>query len=156
MRRAPSSTKLSLIRIAFLGGVLMFSLVEYCFHRWLFHGPEHAMERGHRRHHATPNGIDSLPFFVPPLFLVVLAALFSKAMPLSYALLFTGAIAGGYFIYGQCHAWIHRRRFQLRVMRLWAANHHIHHHHPDRNFGVTTPLWDFAFGTRYAPTGRRA
>ena len=32
MRRAPSSTKLSLIRIAFLGGVLMFGGVSYNVH----------------------------------------------------------------------------------------------------------------------------
>jgi sterol desaturase/sphingolipid hydroxylase (fatty acid hydroxylase superfamily) len=137
--------------LAFGTGLFSFSLVEYCFHRWLFHGPEHAMERGHRRHHASPLGIDSLPFFVPPMFLVAIVALLSKAMPLSYALLFTGAIAGGYFLYGQCHAWIHRTRFQNMLGRRWAANHHIHHHHPHSNYGVTSPLWDIVFGTRYSP-----
>lgn len=138
-----------------LAGVLAFSLVEYSFHRWLFHGPEHAMERGHRRHHQEPTGIGSLPFFLPPIFLVVLAALFTLAMPLGYALLFTGGIAGGYFAYGQCHDWIHRTRFQNAFGRRWAANHHIHHHHPDSNFGVTTPLWDIVFGTYYVSKGTR-
>ena len=33
--------------------------------------------------------------------------------------------------------------------RRWAANHHIHHYHPDRNFGVSTPLWDIVLGTRH-------
>lgn len=142
--------------LTLIAGLLAFSLVEYSFHRWLFHGSEHAMERGHRRHHIDPAGIGSLPFFLPPIFLVVLAALFSKAMPLSYAWLFTGGIACGYLAYGQCHDWIHRTRFQHPFGRRWAANHHIHHHHPDSNFGVTTPLWDIVFGTYYAPkAGRR-
>ena len=135
--------------LTFASGLLLFSLVEYSFHRWLFHGPEHAMERGHRRHHQSPLGIDSLPFFLPPIALVMLAGLFVEAMPLSYALLLTGAIGGGYFAYGQCHEWIHRTRFQHPLARRWAARHHIHHHHPDRNFGVTSPLWDYVLGTRY-------
>jgi sterol desaturase/sphingolipid hydroxylase (fatty acid hydroxylase superfamily) len=130
-------------------GLLLFSLVEYCFHRWLFHGPEHAMERGHRRHHASPLGIDSLPFFLPPIALLLLAGIFSQAMPLSYALLLANAIACGYFAYGQCHDVIHRKRFRYSWIRKWAANHHIHHHHPGHNFGVTSPLWDVIFGTRY-------
>jgi sterol desaturase/sphingolipid hydroxylase (fatty acid hydroxylase superfamily) len=135
---------------AFGSGLLLFSLIEYCFHRWLFHGPDQAMERGHRQHHVDPLGIGTLPFFLPPVFLLVIVALLSKAMPLSYALLLTGAIAGGYFAYGQCHALIHRRRFRHPLARRWAASHHIHHHHHDRNFGVTSPLWDLLLGTRHA------
>ena len=138
---------LAILTIVF--GFLQFSLVEYCFHRWLFHGPEHAMERGHRRHHANPHGLDSLPCFLPPIALLVLVGLYAQVMPLSYALLLTGVTAGGYFMYGQCHELIHRIRFGHPLVRKWAANHHIHHHHPNRNFGVTSPLWDIVFGTRY-------
>lgn len=132
-----------------IAGLLTFSLVEYGFHRWLFHGPEHAMERGHRRHHQDPAAIASLPFFLPPVFLLVLAALFTEVMPLTHAWLFTGGIAAGYLAYGQCHDWMHRTRFQHPIARRWAAHHHIHHHHPDHNFGVTSPLWDLVFGTYY-------
>ena len=148
MAKAVAPLPAALIVIA---GLLTFSLIEYSFHRWLFHGPEHAMERGHRRHHVDPTGIGSLPFFLPPVFLVVLAALFSQVMPLSDAWLYTGGIAGGYFAYGQCHDWIHRTRFKSALARRWAAHHHIHHHHPDHNFGVTSPLWDLVFGTARTP-----
>ena len=136
--------------LAFVGGLLLFSLIEYCFHRWLFHGPEHAMQRGHQQHHVDPLGIGTLPFFLPPVFLLVLVALFSKLLPLGLALVMVGGIAGGYFAYGQCHSWIHRTRFVSALGRRWAASHHVHHHHPDANFGVTSPLWDVVFGTRYA------
>lgn len=133
----------------FLFGLLLFTLVEYSFHRWLFHGPEHAMERGHRRHHLAPTGIDSLPFFLPPVCLLVIAGALAEVTPLGYALLLTGAIACGYFAYGQCHESIHRSRYRSSLARRWAAHHHVHHHHPDRNFGVTSPLWDIVFRTRY-------
>ena len=39
--------------------------------------------------------------------------------------------------------------FRQPWLRRWAASHHIHHHHEDANFGVTTPLWDHLLGTRY-------
>lgn len=140
--------------LAFVGGLLFFSLIEYCFHRWLFHGPDQAMQRGHLQHHVDPHGIGTLPFFLPPVFLLVLVALSSKVLPFGYALITVGGIAGGYFAYGQCHDWIHRTRFQLPLMRRWAASHHVHHHHPDSNFGVTSPLWDLILGTRYRSRGR--
>ena len=138
---------------AFVGGLLCFSLIEYCFHRWLFHGPDQAMQRGHQQHHVDPLGIGTLPFFLPPVFLLVLVALFSKLLPIGLALVTVGGIAGGYFAYGQCHSWIHRTRFNNPLGRRWAASHHVHHHHPDANFGVTSPLWDLVLGTRYRSRG---
>jgi sterol desaturase/sphingolipid hydroxylase (fatty acid hydroxylase superfamily) len=132
-------------------GLLLFTLVEYCFHRWLFHGTRslQVMEQGHLKHHQDPLGDDSLPFFLPPSLLLILAGIFDVALPLGYALLMAGAMACGYAAYGLGHFVIHNTRFRHPVTKRWAASHHIHHHHPDRNFGVTTPLWDIVLGTRY-------
>jgi sterol desaturase/sphingolipid hydroxylase (fatty acid hydroxylase superfamily) len=32
---------------------------------------------------------------------------------------------------------------------LWLKHHHVLHHYrnPDRGYGVSTPLWDYIFGT---------
>lgn len=133
----------------FLSGLLLFTLIEYSFHRWLFHGPDQAMQRGHLRHHQYPTGADTLPFFIPPVALMLLAGLFDALMPLAAALLLTGAIGCGYLAYGECHAAIHRMRFRNPQVRRWAGHHHVHHHHLEHNFGVTTALWDVVFGTRY-------
>jgi dihydroceramide fatty acyl 2-hydroxylase len=46
-------------------------------------------------------------------------------------------------------------RFQHPLLRRWAAAHHVHHYHPDSNFGVTTPLWDYLLGTRYVRRPRQ-
>jgi len=70
-------------------------------------------------------------------------------MPLGCAFLLTGAIALGYVSYGLSHFIIHHVRFRNQRVRRWAANHHIHHYHPDTNFGVTSPLWDMVFATRF-------
>jgi sterol desaturase/sphingolipid hydroxylase (fatty acid hydroxylase superfamily) len=132
-----------------LAGIVAFSFVEYCLHRWLFHGSAPMFERGHRHHHEEPRGYDSLPFFLPPLAILAFAELLGLAVAKGPALLFVGGFAAGYFAYGLSHTFIHRLRFQNTLVRRWAAAHHIHHSHPDRNFGVTTPLWDILLRTRY-------
>lgn len=134
-----------------LFGLLVFSLIEYCFHRWLFHAPVPLLEPGHRKHHETPLGYDSLPFFLPPVTLSVLTYICTFFMPVNFALLFIGSLAFGYAIYGLSHRIIHIKRFRHPLLKRWAAMHFIHHHHTDKNFGVTTPLWDYILRTRYAP-----
>jgi sterol desaturase/sphingolipid hydroxylase (fatty acid hydroxylase superfamily) len=141
--------------LTMLCGLLIFTLIEYCFHRWLFHGPIALMETGHRKHHDNPLGYDSLPFFLPPLIILALTAMFALFIPTSYALLLTGGLAAGYAIYGLSHLAIHVTRFRHPLVKRWAAIHYIHHHHPDKNFGVTTPLWDIVLGTRYVPARHR-
>jgi len=135
----------------FAAGLLLFTFVEYAFHRWAFHGPVAAFEQGHSRHHEQPLGDDSLPFFLPPLGMLALAGLLALVLSPSNALLFAAAFAIGYTLYGVCHTIIHVRRFRSARARRWAGAHHVHHHHPQTNFGVTTPLWDIVFGTRHRP-----
>jgi sterol desaturase/sphingolipid hydroxylase (fatty acid hydroxylase superfamily) len=135
--------------LTFLAGLLFFSFFEYCFHRWIFHGSIPAMVEGHRAHHENPTGYSSLPFFLPALLMLGLLGILVVLIPVSYAFLLTGAVAFGYVTYGLSHFIIHHHHFRRRLARRWAANHHIHHYHPDSNFGVTTPLWDRLFHTRY-------
>lgn len=135
--------------LALLLGLFVFSFVEYAFHRWLFHGPVRLFERGHTLHHERPLGYDSLPFFFAPAVVLLVALLLALVVPAGMALYFTGALAFGYALYGYSHYIVHRRRFHSALMRKWTAIHNIHHFHPDKNYGVTTPLWDFVLGTYY-------
>ncbi len=132
-----------------LFGLFLFSFCEYFFHRWLFHGSIRLIVEGHRAHHENPLGYDALPFFLPSLLLVGLVGIFVLLMPVGYAFLLAGAMAFGYVTYGLSHFIIHHTRFRRPLARNWAAHHHIHHYHPDTNFGVTTPLWDILLTTRY-------
>jgi len=136
-------------------GLLLFSLVEYGLHRWLFHGRPNSMRDGHDQHHVDPQGFGALPFFLPPLGMLALAGLLALVVPAGAALLLSGALAAGYAAYGLAHTLIHAVRFRAPMARRWAASHHIHHCHPDSNFGVTTPLWDILFGTHRAPAQQR-
>ncbi len=130
-------------------GLFLFTLIEYSFHRWLFHGSVQLLVQGHRAHHENPLGYDSLPFFLPACVLLLLTGVLVLLMPATYAFLLIGTITLSYVIYGLSHFTIHHHRFQYAPARNWAAHHQIHHYHPDTNFGVTTPLWDNLLATRY-------
>lgn len=138
--------------LSIVSGLLLFTLVEYCFHRWMFHGSVPLFEPGHRRHHENPLGDDAMPFFLPPLAILGVVAAVCLVMPVGFALLLTGGLATGYALYGLSHDLIHNTRFRHPLSRRWAASHHIHHFHPDRNFGVSTPIWDIVLGTRHVPS----
>lgn len=135
-------------------GLFVFSFMEYCFHRWVYHGRLRILAQGHAAHHGDPTGYDSLPFFLPALALSAVIGLGALLMPVGDILLLASGMAFGYVAYGLSHFMIHHKRFRHSLTRRWAASHHIHHHHPDRNFGVTTPVWDMLLGTYYASNGR--
>ena len=135
--------------LTILLGLFLFSFFEYFFHRWIFHGSLQLMVEGHREHHENPLGYAGIPFFVPTLLLLGLLGIFVLVMPVNYAFLLAGSISFGYVTYGLSHFIIHHTHFHRGLAQHWAANHHIHHYHPDTNFGVTSPLWDFLFNTRY-------
>jgi sterol desaturase/sphingolipid hydroxylase (fatty acid hydroxylase superfamily) len=137
-----------------LAGLMSFTLVEYSFHRWMFHGSVPLFAPGHLRHHENPHGDDAMPFFLPPVGLLLIVAALSALMSVAFALLLTGGLAAGYALYGLSHDIIHATRFRHPIGRRWAASHHVHHHHPDRNFGVSTPLWDIVLGTRHVSKRR--
>jgi len=153
LRRSDLTPALGISIVLF--GLVLFTFVEYCFHRWLFHGSVQVLEQGHRKHHEEPQAHDALPFFLPPLVALLLAGALSIALPASVAFLLTGGIAGGYAAYGLTHTIFHTVRFRRPLARRWAAAHHIHHYHPHSNFGVTTPLWDILLRTRYLAGEKR-
>ena len=139
------------VALLVLSGLTLYSFMEYVFHRWVFHGALQTMARGHASHHTNPRGYDSLPFFLPALVLSCVIGVGVMLAPAAEVWLVASGIAFGYVAYGVAHFMIHHRRFRNAVLRRWAARHHIHHHHPGRNFGVTTPLWDALLATSYVP-----
>lgn len=142
--------------LAIFLGLFAFSFMEYFFHRWMFHTRVPLFAEGHRLHHERPLGYDSLPFFLPGAVLLTLTGLCVLILPAGFALLLMGAVTFGYITYGLSHFTIHHVRFKQPLLRHWAAHHHVHHYHPDSNFGLTTPLWDVLLGTRYVRQPRKA
>ena len=149
---------------AFAAGAAGWTFAEYALHRWLGHSKQPkktSSGRGsllsgdfgpeHRTHHADTT------YFAPTSRKLKAAAMLVPALGAGASLL-VGPRRGVSFALGfaSCYAGyelVHRRihtHAPLNAYGEWARLHHLHHHfrRPDRNHGVTSPLWDVVFGTR--------
>lgn len=137
-------------------GVLVWSFAEYMLHRYLFHyiGPKLWQRRVHfvlhGVHHDFPQDSDRL---VMPLgasiplavgFYLLFRLVFG---PVLVDPLFVG-FGVGYLVYDGTHYAIHHFRMSSRWGR-WIKRYHMIHHHTGANarWGVSSPLWDWVFGT---------
>jgi sterol desaturase/sphingolipid hydroxylase (fatty acid hydroxylase superfamily) len=143
------------IPVLFFSGVIFWTLLEYMTHKYLFHmTPDSEIKRKlqynmHGIHHEFPKDKDRLA--MPPLLSVLLACVF---FAIFYSLMNTkvfgflpGMLCGyaGYlFVHYIVHAYQPPKNF---FKELW-INHSIHHYKDNTVvFGVSSPLWDYVFGT---------
>ncbi|UCC70997.1 MAG: sterol desaturase family protein [Gemmatimonadota bacterium] len=104
----------------------------------------------HGVHHDFPN--DSKRLVLPPSLSIPLAVTFFLAFRLAAGPgagpgLFAGFTLG-YLIYDTIHYAVHHFSLHGRVM-LYLKKKHFRHHYQDstRDFGVSTPIWDWVLGT---------
>jgi sterol desaturase/sphingolipid hydroxylase (fatty acid hydroxylase superfamily) len=135
-----------------LCGAISWTAVEYVSHRFVFHGSKspRSFREGHGRHHGAPMDRLALPFFAPPLVGVVFVGVSSAVLGADLGVLFSGVNAAGYVAYGTLHHLVHSD-VQVPPLPWLRAMHEVHHRRPNRNFGVTTPLWDLVLGTWLRP-----
>lgn len=141
--------------IAALGGAVGWTFTEYLLHRGLGHRGKlrNPFTVEHLAHHADVS-------YFAPAYKKVIAMLLAAAItgPLAYVALGAHGVAalGGFLLMYGMYEVVHRRLHTApsasRYGR-WARRHHLHHHYrrPQMNHGVTTPLWDYVFGTLDVP-----
>jgi sterol desaturase/sphingolipid hydroxylase (fatty acid hydroxylase superfamily) len=146
----------------FLGGLFLWTLAEYLLHRFLFHyeptGP--ALQRVwyliHGVHHEQPQCKTRL--VMPPILSIPLAlahyALFYLVFGLALGArawvypLFAGLLTG-YLIYDMTHYATHHLAMKWGFLKFLKRYHLLHHYKtPDDRYGISSPLWDYVFGTR--------
>ena len=141
----------------FVVGLLTWGLYEYSIHRWVLH--REPKEEGfnlpgnltHLRHHADPNSLQRLNVqlseSVPVCVSYVLLAWALTGSWQAATHLFTGLMAG-YFFYEYLDFQAHHGTSRGRLTRYF-RKYHLQHHHYDATvrFGVTSPLFDYIFGT---------
>jgi dihydroceramide fatty acyl 2-hydroxylase len=130
------------------GGFVLWTLVEYWIHRSIFHGNTR-YEPMHQLHHALPKdmiGVASVGTFAG------FTGLFCSCWMLSCfdtAASITTGFMVGYLFYCAIHVRMHHgdRSKYGRYMAYMFKHHAGHHRGGKGNFGVTTPIWDMAFGS---------
>ncbi len=149
------------IALLFLSGFLLWTAVEYFLHRFPFHHdiktePFRLITSGlHLLHHEIPNRGD---YVVAPIamsfpFYLVIVGLFCLATrDVSNAFLLSSGLATAYLCYEWTHYSTHHRVAKTRFGKYLKRHHMMHHFKDSHNyFGVTSPVWDWMFGTLPPP-----
>jgi 4-hydroxysphinganine ceramide fatty acyl 2-hydroxylase len=139
----------------FLLGILLWTLLEYLIHRYVFHyEPKTRLGKRlhyiiHGVHHDYPN--DARRLVMPPSVSIPLAFLFYGLFVLIFRHFAPSVFAGlvfGYVCYDMLHYATHHFPMK-RGIWLWLKQYHFRHHYKDDHvgFGISSPLWDYVFRT---------
>lgn len=149
------SNGVSLARAVLLvaAGLACWTLIEYVLHRFVFHHTPRSPRQMflgylfHGVHHAFPE--DRLRWTIPLVTSLPVAGALSAAALVAFGPAGGPLMAGvllGYLAYDLIHYAIHQGPKQSRLGRYLRKRHLAHHYGvPERNFGVTSPLWDLVF-----------
>jgi sterol desaturase/sphingolipid hydroxylase (fatty acid hydroxylase superfamily) len=141
---------LSVWLLATVAGVMVWTLIEYVVHRYVFHWMP-VFSPMHGAHHEAPLALVGTPTWVS--LLVIFTFVFAPAWALGSLNIASGMAVGvmaGFQWYGLVHHAIHHRKPRMIARRLIiASRRHAQHHYSTQpgNFGVTTSFWDRVFGT---------
>jgi sterol desaturase/sphingolipid hydroxylase (fatty acid hydroxylase superfamily) len=148
--------------VLFLSGVLAWTLLEYGLHRFVFHvqiplrNPRlrELVNASHLSHHASPR--DPTKVLVQPLYGLVISAMLygliyaAVRSPLSATVVMIG-IWTGFLYYEAVHYRVHFSLSPSGLIARQRRSHFFHHFtNNKRCFGVTSPLWDYVFGTTFS------
>lgn len=144
-------------------GVVIWTILEYTLHRFLFHLDYYLPDAQwaitlhfllHGVHHYLP--MDRLRLVMPPLLFFVLETPFTKlAHVLFPKAIANGIISGAFFMYvmyDMGHYALHHTRLPAYLAEM--KRYHLAHHYKnfELGFGVTSKFWDYVFGTMLVTT----
>lgn len=139
------------------GGLVLWTLIEYLMHRFLFHFPPSSKKMQeiqanlHLKHHDYPHDPKQMvaqPSFSMPIAVAIWGVLRLALGAWEPACLVMVGVIVGYLLYEWVHFVVHMTTDGGPLVRFWRRYHFYHHFkNPARCFGVTTPLWDVLLGT---------
>lgn len=150
--------------IEFLGlfvfGMLLWTLTEYVLHRFVFHwnakgrAGKYFVFLFHGLHHDDPQDPTRLVMPpVPAIFIVILLwVLFRAVFPVQFIEVIMAFFLVGYLCYDYIHYATHHFAMTSKVGR-YLRKYHLQHHYSSEasKYGVSSPLWDYIFGTVQGP-----
>ncbi len=152
-----SHTTLTLLQtcVTFAIGIIAFTWVEYMMHRHVFHMRTYTQARVkiqyliHGVHHEFPKDKDRLA--MPPLLSVTIATILLLLLRLilgDFVFSFLPGFLTGYSGYLAIHYMVHAYPPPKNVFKVLWINHGIHHYKDGEIvFGVSSPFWDYLYGT---------
>ncbi|KAL7415184.1 hypothetical protein BDY24DRAFT_383994 [Mrakia frigida] len=154
----PTSQALANTGMCWAIGCFLWTLLEYGFHRFLFHVDYYLPDNNvallihftaHGVHHFLP--MDGLRLVMPPVLFFILQLPFTN---LAHAILphsaANGVISGAftfYVFYDCMHYAMHHTKLPAYLTKM--KQYHLAHHYKnfELGFGVTSKIWDVVFGT---------
>lgn len=145
--------------VLFIMGWFLWSFIEYCIHRFVFHmkPPAHNYYLItihfllHGQHHKSP--FDGSRLVFPPglasivvgVFYLTLRSFLPEILGMS---VFVGGLCG-YVVYDMIHYYLHygspKKGSYLYSLKAYHVKHHFEHQRS--GFGITTTFWDHPFKT---------
>ncbi|MBX2968097.1 MAG: sterol desaturase family protein [Cyclobacteriaceae bacterium] len=139
----------------FFAGWLVFTWVEYNVHRYVFHMATYTKAREkfqytmHGVHHEFPKDKDRLA--MPPLLSVTISTILLLLLRLvmgDFVFAFLPGFLVGYACYLGVHYLVHAYQPPKNFLKALWVNHGVHHYkNGEIVFGVSSPLWDYIYGT---------
>ena len=147
--------------LGIMAGWFIWTLAEYLLHRFFFHYHpkterfKRVFFLAHGVHHAQP--LCRTRLVMPPVISVPLAIIFfwlfhfvldvMVGRPGWFSPVFAGFVIG-YIVYDMMHYTLHHARARNAYI-LMCRRQHMQHHGtcPGLRFGVSSPVWDYVFGT---------
>jgi sterol desaturase/sphingolipid hydroxylase (fatty acid hydroxylase superfamily) len=139
----------------FVFGFVAFTWVEYITHRYVFHMGTFTRMREklqytiHGVHHEFPK--DKTRLAMPPLLSITIATLLLFGFRLVLGDLVFSFLPGflvGYAFYLSVHYMVHVYQPPKNIFKWLWINHSVHHYkHGEYVFGVSSPFWDYVYGT---------
>jgi len=138
-------------------GLVFWTLLEYFFHRFLLHAEirnatlREWISASHIRHHGAPR--DPNQILVLPTFALVISGVLSGVLLVVTRDLFASAailtgIWMGFLYYEAVHYRVHMSLTNSPILQQQRRAHFYHHFsNSEECFGVTSPVWDYVFGT---------
>ncbi|XP_010776812.1 fatty acid 2-hydroxylase [Notothenia coriiceps] len=148
-----------LFPLLFLMGWFLWSFIEYCIHRFVFHmrPPAHNYYLItihfllHGQHHKSP--FDGARLVFPPgLASLVVGSFYLILLSTLPQILGTSVFVGGlcgYVVYDMIHYYLHYGSPKKGSYMYGLKAYHVKHHfeHQKAGFGITSTFWDHPFNT---------
>ncbi|CAG9864072.1 unnamed protein product [Phyllotreta striolata] len=145
--------------LIFTSGVVLWTLIEYTLHRFVFHIEPSGRSKLmiyfhftiHGLHHKVP--FDSKRLVFPPFPAAIITYILYKSvalvLPDSMILLVLAGGIAGYVTYDMIHFYLHHgaptENSYFYHLKRYHNQHHFAHH--DNGFGISSTMWDKVFGT---------